>query len=138
MQRAGREATDAELAAAAGVGVDQIRAGRTAVLRCRAASLDQPEISGRAADQISDAALTGLAQVEDRPALAQAVELLSERERRLVELRYIRQLSQQQIGHELGLSQMQISRLLHALRHKMRAALQPWEQFDAEDHQQAG
>jgi len=76
--------------------------------------------------------------VEDRLVLAQAVAQLSERERHLLELRYIRQLSQQRIGQIMDLSQMQISRLLRVIHQKMRAHLELLEEPDALDLQQAG
>ena len=45
---------------------------------------------------------------------------LPEREREIVRLRFYDQLSQEQIAAEVGVSQMQVSRLLRASFEKMR------------------
>ncbi len=51
-------------------------------------------------------------RVEARSAVAAAVRDLSERERRILELRFGADLSQSEIGRRLGVSQMHVSRLL--------------------------
>lgn len=60
---------------------------------------------------------------EERALLRAAFRVLSRRERRMVVLRYYRDLSQQQIADELGVSQAQVSRVLSAAISKMRRAL---------------
>jgi RNA polymerase sigma-B factor len=63
----------------------------------------------------------GYALVEDGAAVAHALSSLPSRERRIVRLRFEREMTQSQIAAEVGLSQMQISRVLrYALEH-MRA-----------------
>lgn len=52
-----------------------------------------------------------------------AVRTLPARERRLVELRFEGDLTQREIGAELGISQMQVSRLLASSLRRLRAAL---------------
>ena len=47
------------------------------------------------------------------------------RERRIVALRYYRDLSEARIGAEIGLSQVQVSRVLKSSLEKMRKALEP-------------
>jgi len=60
---------------------------------------------------------------EQRVLLRQAFLSLNRRERRIVALRFFRDLSQERIGQDVGLSQAQVSReLLSALR-KLRSAL---------------
>ncbi|WP_460990197.1 sigma-70 family RNA polymerase sigma factor, partial [Sinomonas soli] len=44
----------------------------------------------------------------------------SEQERRLVRLRFVEEMSQSEIAAELGVSQMQVSRLLRRLLDRMR------------------
>ncbi|MEO6143938.1 MAG: sigma-70 family RNA polymerase sigma factor [Dermatophilaceae bacterium] len=51
-----------------------------------------------------------------RPALAG----LSERERRIIRLRFVDGQTQEQIGHQLGVSQMQVSRLLTGILRRLR------------------
>jgi RNA polymerase sigma-B factor len=61
--------------------------------------------------------------VETREALAPVVEKLSERDRRILYLRFIEDQSQSEIGEELGVTQMQVSRLLERIFRSMRAEL---------------
>ena len=53
-----------------------------------------------------------------------ALDVLSPRERRIVALRYYRDWSQQRIAAEVGLSQVQVSRVLSASLAKMRDRLE--------------
>jgi len=53
-----------------------------------------------------------------------ALDALSPRERRIVALRFYRDLSQQSIAAEVGLSQVQVSRVLSASLAKMRDRLE--------------
>ena len=48
---------------------------------------------------------------------------LGERERRILHLRYYEDLSQAEIAREVGLSQIQVSRLIKASLERMRGAL---------------
>ncbi|MEP6650349.1 MAG: sigma-70 family RNA polymerase sigma factor [Lapillicoccus sp.] len=57
--------------------------------------------------------------------LRRAVERLSERDRRLVKLRFVDELTQQEVGRALGVSQMQVSRLLVRLLASLRQSLDP-------------
>jgi RNA polymerase sigma-B factor len=61
---------------------------------------------------------------EARALLRAGFRALSRRERRIVALRYYRDLSQQRIAEEVGLSQVQISRVLATSLGKMRAVLE--------------
>ena len=63
-QRTGREATDAELASAAGVAVEQIRAEKTAWARCRVANLYAPEVYGVVSNYMNPDAAVDLSEVE--------------------------------------------------------------------------
>jgi RNA polymerase sigma factor (sigma-70 family) len=66
-----------------------------------------------------------LAQGEDRVLLRACFRALTKRERRIVALRYYRDLSEARIGAEVGLSQVQVSRVLKTSLEKMRNALEP-------------
>ena len=61
--------------------------------------------------------------IEDHEALRPLLEALPDRERRIIELRFFRNLSQSQIAEELGISQMHVSRLLARTLAGLRAGL---------------
>lgn len=61
---------------------------------------------------------------EARALVRAGLQALEPRERRIVALRYYADLSQQRIGEEVGLSQVQVSRVLSAALDKMRATLE--------------
>jgi RNA polymerase sigma-B factor len=58
-------------------------------------------------------------------ALEPALARLSERERRIVSMRFYGNQTQSQIATQIGVSQMQVSRLLTAALHKLRVQLDP-------------
>jgi len=88
-------------------------------------SLDAPgpSQSGRVADQRGEIDLD-LERVENRIALSAALQELPERDRRVVELRFVSGLTQQEIGERIGVSQMHVSRLLKQILEKLRASLE--------------
>jgi RNA polymerase sigma-B factor len=61
---------------------------------------------------------------EMRELVRAALDVLDPRERRIVALRYYRDWSQQRIAAEVGLSQVQVSRVLSASLAKMRNRLE--------------
>jgi RNA polymerase sigma-B factor len=61
---------------------------------------------------------------EDRVLLRACFKALTKRERRIIALRYYRDLSEARIGAEVGLSQVQVSRVLKSSLEKMRNALE--------------
>ena len=114
-QQLGRTPHDSELARHLGVPEDDVREARQAHLVFTTYSLDAPlsgqDKPGVLADLLGD----------DDPAVAHAVEMeavythldeLPEREQRIVLLRFYGNLTQDQIGDRLGISQMHVSRLL--------------------------
>lgn len=66
----------------------------------------------------------GFALVDDREALEPLLLALPERERSILMMRFFRNMSQSEIGAELGLSQMHVSRLLARTLAQLRAQLQ--------------
>lgn len=62
----------------------------------------------------------GYTYVEDSSAVAQALARLSPRERKIVHLRFVAEMTQSEIAEKVGLSQMQISRLLRRSLREMR------------------
>jgi RNA polymerase sigma-B factor len=90
-----------------------------------AESLDAPrpggdDESGAEAIEAIGAEDPGFDRVEQRTTVQPALEDLTERERRLLELRFLGEMSQTQIAAELGVSQMQVSRLLASTIGRMR------------------
>lgn len=65
----------------------------------------------------------GFDSCEARVMLAPAVRQLAERDRRILELRFFHGWSQQQIGDEIGVTQMQVSRLLSRILKDLRDAI---------------
>jgi RNA polymerase sigma-B factor len=66
----------------------------------------------------------GFESIDDRESLRPLLELLPERERRILFLRFFRNMSQTQIAHELGISQMHVSRLLASSLARLHEGLQ--------------
>jgi RNA polymerase sigma-B factor len=66
----------------------------------------------------------GFATAEARAMLAPALSRLTDHDRRILTLRFYRGLSQREIGAKVGLSQMQISRILSRLLFELRGALE--------------
>ena len=62
--------------------------------------------------------------MEDRLAVQRLLATLTDEERRIVGLRFRDGWSQSRIAEEIGVSQMQVSRLLHAIITKLRTAAQ--------------
>jgi RNA polymerase sigma-B factor len=60
---------------------------------------------------------------EKRQLIEDAMKVLDERERKIVEMRFFEDLSQTQIAQRLGISQMHVSRLLRRALQKMQAYL---------------
>lgn len=78
-------------------------------------SLDRPTTPDEAANSIGDLIPDeerALPALEARVALAPVVRLLSERDRRILFLRYFEDLGQKEIGEEIGVTQTQVSRIL--------------------------
>jgi RNA polymerase sigma-B factor len=109
----GREPTAAELATELGVGEDAVARALNAG---RAVPSSDDEIGSRLADSL------GLA--EDRMALAEAFDRLDERERRIVYLRYVRDLDPEAVASELGISKRHLSRQTQAALAKLRRGLE--------------
>jgi RNA polymerase sigma-B factor len=63
--------------------------------------------------------------------LAPALRSLTERERLIVRLRFVEDLTQEEIGERIGVTQMQVSRLLKKVMAKLREQLGVGEDFAA-------
>ena len=114
-QQLGRTPTDSELARHLAVTEDDVRQARQADRAFTTRSLDAPLSSGDDPAALAD--LLG----DDDPAVTHATDIeavrahldeLPEREQRILLLRFYGNLTQEQIGARLGISQMHVSRLL--------------------------
>lgn len=115
-----REPTMAEVAAVAGLSVDEVRADAVARGASDVSSLDAEQTDREPA--ASDSA-RAFESAETRVRLRSAISGLTERERLLLALRYFRDYTQEQIGEVLGVSQMQVSRLLRRALSKLESRL---------------
>ena len=115
IQQLGRAPEDSELAARLGVPDDDVLEARRSDLVFTAYSLDAP-LSGR-----NDAGQLADTLGQDDPAITHAIDIqavhahledMPERQQRILMLRFYGNLTQEQIGHRLGISQMHVSRLL--------------------------
>ncbi|WP_052850643.1 RNA polymerase sigma factor SigF [Streptomyces avicenniae] len=65
----------------------------------------------------------GMQLVEDISTLAPMVSKLGERDRRILHMRFVDEMTQAQIGEELGISQMHVSRLLTRILTRLRKGM---------------
>ena len=87
-------------------------------------SLDvTPDDGAALADRLSTTE-PGYTRVDARVSLRPLLRDLSERERRILRLRFFDGRTQAEIGHEIGVTQMQVSRLLSGLFDRLRGELQ--------------
>ncbi|WP_443031250.1 RNA polymerase sigma factor SigF [Streptomyces sp. 3213.3] len=124
----GRTPTVKELAAHLELTEDEVVEGLIAANGYVAGSIDTPggddEADGapKYADTMGDAD-PALELFEDLHTLAPLLQRLDERERTIIEMRFGQELTQAEIGRELNLSQMHISRLLNRTLKKLRTGL---------------
>jgi len=118
-QQLSRTPTDAELAAHLGVSAADLLDAQRAELAFRASSLNAPLADGTDAGTLED--LLGcedprLEATLDMEAVWGHLGELPDREQRLLMMRFYGNMTQSEIGEQLGISQMHVSRLLaHAL-----------------------
>lgn len=123
IQALGREPTEDEVATLVGSDRGAVREAYQAGQYLRVASLDALAANGVAFDQTCSTSIDRQDWIEDCVMIRPLVANLTERERQLVGLRYVDGLTQAEIGEQLGLSQMHISRLLRDVLGKLRSAL---------------
>ncbi|WP_369142383.1 SigB/SigF/SigG family RNA polymerase sigma factor [Streptomyces sp. R44] len=124
--RLGRAPRVAELAPVMDLSEEQVVEAQLAANGYHSTSLDAA--IGGGDDDTDDAALadligeedTALALFEDFHTLAPLVAALGERDRVLLHLRFVEELTQTQIGERLGVSQMHVSRLLARSLNRLR------------------
>jgi len=122
-----RQPTVAEIADEVGVDDEHVLEALEAGGAYRAASLDAPR---RADDDRSGATLgdtvsaddESLQRAEDRAVLARLMRCITPREREVLLLRFVADLTQADIGARIGLSQMQVSRIIRRALWRLRTA----------------
>lgn len=126
----GHEPTVKELAADLGVIEDRALEAIVAANCYAAGSLDTPQAvseNGATSDHsladVMGAVDPAMETFENLHTLAPLLADLKERERRIIEMRFGQELTQAQIGAELGISQMHVSRLLTATLAHLRSGL---------------
>ena len=130
----GTPPTAAQIAEHAGVDVEAILEAREASRALHFDSLDRPTRNGDGQDGDSvletlGARDTEMRRVLDRVALDTLLSTLDEREQVIVRLYYQEELTQSEIGEQLGYSQMHVSRLLRgAIAQLLSTATQQQEQ----------
>jgi RNA polymerase sigma-B factor len=120
--RLGRSPSVAELAAELDTSEDEVLLAMTANNGYQTRCIDLTGPHGAAVEQTVMAPNDDIADALAIADLRNAIALLPERDRRIVELR-LQDWSQSEIGEELGVSQMQISRLLRRSQAAVRDAM---------------
>ena len=125
-QKLDRSPTVAELAACLGVSEEEVVEGLAVGNAYTASSLDsgstEDDGEGPLAERLGyeDVALEG---VEYRESLKPLLARLPARERRIIMLRFFANMTQSQIGEDVGISQMHVSRLLTRTLAQLRKGL---------------
>jgi len=119
----GRSPTIAELAQEVGVDeeevVEALEVGRAYASRSLTRAVDSDEGAGAELIDLIDDEERGYEAAENRELLASGLRALDERERRIVQLRFVEGLTQSQIAVEIGISQMHVSRLIRRAIEKL-------------------
>lgn len=127
IQTLGRVPTVADIAGHLGVGEEEVIEGLEGAYAYRPTSLSTPVVAD-GDTELGDTLGSrepGYERADLHLSLSPALATLDERERRIVTMRFYGNLTQSQIGEQIGVSQMHVSRLLaHALT-KLRIQLGP-------------
>ena len=125
---AGRAPTVPEVAQRAGLELEEALEALQAGQARHGVSLDAPQGHGPDEHTVADTLGrldAGFAAIEDRTTLTQLGRSLTARERTILQLRFDEDLTQAEIGERVGLSQMQVSRIIRHAIERLRATAQP-------------
>jgi len=126
-QRLGRSPTPRELAEAVGCSVEEILEGLESSNAYSTLSLDAGDSSDDGPASMLDSLGVmdvHLEHVEVRESLKPLLDGLDPREKRILLLRFFKNMTQSQIAEEIGVSQMHVSRLLTRTLEQLRASLE--------------
>ncbi|MFD8838158.1 RNA polymerase sigma factor SigF [Streptomyces griseofuscus] len=125
--RLDREPTVKELSELMSLPEDEVREARLASNGYNSSSLDATlggsQDGETALQDFIGAEDTALELVEDFHALAPLIAELDERDRQIIHMRFVEELTQAQIGERLGVSQMHVSRLLSRCLARLREGM---------------
>jgi RNA polymerase sigma-B factor len=127
-QQLNREPTREEIAAHLGVALEEVEQAMAARGCFNVLSLDRPSDENAnltLADVVADDVDWSVSQLEAVDMLQPLLQQLGPRERRILELRFVEGWVQADIGKEVGVSQMQVSRLLRRILDELRTKLLP-------------
>ncbi|TNC20880.1 SigB/SigF/SigG family RNA polymerase sigma factor [Amycolatopsis alkalitolerans] len=125
-QRLGRAPTPSEIAAHLDISQDDLLAGLEAGNAYHSMSLDEVlsgDIENLALGDTLGEEDTALEGVENHEALLPLIRELPERERKILGLRFVHNMTQTQIAERIGVSQMHVSRLLARTLERLREGL---------------
>jgi len=130
----GRQPSVPEVAEALGIEDEDVLEAMQAAGAYRATSLDTPRVtdddrSGTLGDSVG-VEEDGYARAEQRALLHELMRSLTPREREVIRLRFEEDLTQAAIGQHVGVSQMQVSRVLRQAVAKLRALAQSQARAD--------
>jgi len=126
-QSLGRSPTPREIAERIGCSVEEIVEGLESGNAYATLSLDASDDSDEGGQSMLDAIGIddeALEQVEIRESVKPLLEQLPPREKRILLLRFFKNMTQSQIAAEIGVSQMHVSRLLTRTLDQLRASLE--------------
>lgn len=129
-QDLGRSPTASELAAHIGCTVEEIVEGIESSNAYSTLSLDATDDSDDGAASMLDAlgeVDSGMEHVEIRESIKPLLDQLDAREKKILLLRFFKNMTQSQIAEEIGVSQMHVSRLLNRTLEQLRSSLQAAE-----------
>jgi RNA polymerase sigma-B factor len=127
-QELNREPTPVENAEHLGVDVSDVEQALAAKGCFNVLSLDRPadvDADLTLADVVADVEDGSIDQLETVEMLQPVLEDLGPRERRILQLRFVEGWTQSEIGRDIGVSQMQVSRVLRKILDDLRAKLSP-------------
>jgi RNA polymerase sigma-B factor len=122
-QKFDRSPTTKEIARHLGVTVDDVAEALEANSAYSTISLDTGSDDAPTVGESVGSLDEALEGVEYRESLKPLLELLDDREKRILEMRFFKNLSQSQIAAELGISQMHVSRILTKVLIQLREGL---------------
>jgi RNA polymerase sigma-B factor len=121
----GRAPTPEEIGSHIGVTVEQVLEAREAVGAYRAVSLDRPREEDEDRDRMAERMGVedpGFGLAEDAATVERLMCVLTDREREVLRLRFVEDLTQSEIGRRVGVSQMHVSRLIRQAIARLREA----------------
>ena len=131
----GRAPTPTEIAQRVGATPEQVLEALEASGAYRATSLETPRGGeDEAGDTLGDTvgrAEEGFGLAEDRATLAQLLRAVTPREREVLRLRFEDDLTQAEIGERIGVSQMQVSRIIRQSIARLRSVARTGEEGSA-------